>query len=242
LQLVAGMVEIAKSNAFVYRIRIGFILVNLSEIITIALKHVPFDGWSEKIFKLACNEANISEVKSKLLFPRGSIDLMLAFISSDNQKMTELIKIDKNHEKKYRDRVTDAIIKRIIIADLNKEAMRKAISVLSLPHMFPDNAAMIWNTSDAIWNALDDSSQDINWYTKRTTLAWVYSSTILYWLGDESKDLLKTKEFVNRRIDEVMEFESIKMKFKMSKVGKEFLKGAEKVFSLIKAPTANTNL
>jgi hypothetical protein len=54
--------------------------------------------------------------------------------------------------------------------------------------------------------------------------------------------LLKTKEFLNRRIDEVMEFESIKMKFKMSKVGKEFLKGAEKVFSLIKAPTANTNL
>ena len=117
------MVEIAKSNAFVYRIRIGFILVNLSEIITIALKHVPFDGWNEKTFKLACNEANISEVKSKLLFPRGSIDLMLAFISSDNQKMTELIKIDKNHEKMMQIISNRRIKKLIISATSNKHIL-----------------------------------------------------------------------------------------------------------------------
>ena len=91
---------------------------------------------------------------------------------------------------------------------------------------------------DAIWNSLGDTSKDINWYTKRVTLGTVYSSTLLYWLGDESKNMLKTEEFLHRRIDDVMEFEAVKVKFKNSKLGQEILKGAEKVFSLMK--TSNT--
>jgi len=187
---------------------------------------------------MVCDEAGISNVEGKLLFPRGSIDLMLTFIKKDDEEMVKLVVNDKNLEKKYRDRITDAMLTRIRLADENKEAMRKALSLLSLPHMIPDNAAMVWNLSDAIWNSLGDTSKDINWYTKRVTLGTVYSSTLLYWLGDESKNILKTEEFLHRRIDDVMEFEAVKVKFKNSKLGQEFLKGAEKVFSLMK--TSNT--
>ena len=187
---------------------------------------------------MVCDEAGISNVERKLLFPRGSIDLMLTFIKKDDGEMVKLVVNDKNLEKKYRDRITDAMLTRIRLADENKEAMRKALSLLSLPHMIPDNAAMVWNLSDAIWNSLGDTSKDINWYTKRVTLGTVYSSTLLYWLGDESKNILKTEEFLHRRIDDVMEFEAVKVKFKNSKLGQEFLKRAEKVFSLMK--TSNT--
>ena len=187
---------------------------------------------------MVCDEAGISNVERKLLFPRDSIDLMLTFIKKDDEEMVKLVVNDKNLEKKYRDRITDAMLTRIRLADENKEAMRKALSLLSLPHMIPDNAAMVWNLSDAIWNSLGDTSKDINWYTKRVTLGTVYSSTLLYWLGDESKNILKTEEFLHRRIDDVMEFEAVKVKFKNSKLGQEFLKGAEKVFSLMK--TSNT--
>ena len=154
---------------------------------------------------------------------------------TDNHQFSTRLKLNnENLEKKYRDRITDAMLTRIRLADANKEAMRKALSLLSLPHMIPDNAAMVWNLSDAIWNSLGDTSKDINWYTKRVTLGTVYSSTLLYWLGDESKNILKTEEFLHRRIDDVMEFEAVKVKFKNSKLGQEFLKGAEKVFSLMK--------
>ena len=187
---------------------------------------------------MVCDEAGISNVERKLLFPRDSIDLMLTFIKKDDEEMVKLVVNDKNLEKKYRDRITDAMLTRIRLADENKEAMRKALSLLSLPHMIPDNAAMVWNLSDAIWNSLGDTSKDINWYTKRVTLGTVYSSTLLYWLGDESKNILKTEEFLHRRIDDVMEFEAVKVTFKNSKLGQEFLKRAEKVFSLMK--TSNT--
>ena len=213
-------------------------MTDINRLITISLKHVPFDGWNKKTFKMACDEAGISNVEGKLLFPRGSIDLMLTFIKKDDEEMVKLVVNDKNLEKKYRDRITDAMLTRIRLADENKEAMRKALSLLSLPHMIPDNAAMVWNLSDAIWNSLGDTSKDINWYTKRVTLGTVYSSTLLYWLGDESKNILKTEEFLHRRIDDVMEFEAVKVKFKNSKLGQEFLKGAEKLFSLMK--TSNT--
>ena len=209
-------------------------MTDINKLITISLKHVPFDGWNEKTFKMACDEAGISNAEGKLLFPRGAIDLMLTFIKKDDEEMVKLVGNDKNLEKKYRDRITDAMLTRIRLADANKEAMRKALSLLSLPHMIPDNAAMVWNLSDAIWNSLGDTSKDINWYTKRVTLGTVYSSTLLYWLGDESKNILKTEEFLHRRIDDVMEFEAVKVKFKNSKLGQEFLKGAEKVFSLMK--------
>ena len=213
-------------------------MTDINRLITISLKHVPFDGWNKKTFKMVCDEAGISNVERKLLFPRGSIDLMLTFIKKDDEGMVKLVVNNKNLEKKYRDRITDAMLTRIRLADENKEAMRKALSLLSLPHMIPDNAAMVWNLSDAIWNSLGDTSKDINWYTKRVSLGTVYSSTLLYWLGDESKNILKTEEFLHRRIDDVMEFEAVKVKFKNSKLGQEFLKGAEKVFSLMK--TSNT--
>lgn len=216
-------------------------MIDISRLIVISLKHVPFDGWNEKTFKMVCKEAGISDIEGRLLFPRGSIDLMLAFIQKDDEKMAELVVADKNLDKKYRDRITDAILTRIKIADTNKEAMRKALSFLSLPHMFPDNAAMVWSLSDTIWNSLGDTSKDINWYTKRVTLSSVYSSTLLYWLGDESKNILKTKEFLDRRIDDVMEFEAIKIKFKNSKLGREFLKGTEKAFSFMTSSNTGSN-
>ena len=38
---------------------------------------------------------------------------------------------------------------------------------------------------------LGDTSRDINWYTKRTSLSAVLSATALYWLGDESNPMLQ---------------------------------------------------
>ena len=62
----------------------------------------------------------------------------------------------------------------------------------------------------AIWEALGDTSDDLNWYTKRSTLSGVYSSTVLYWLGDDSTGSRGTWEFLDRRIDDVMQIEKFK--------------------------------
>lgn len=208
-------------------------MADTNQLIKIALKHVPFEGWNEQVFKKTCLEGKISIDQGKLLFPRSSTDLMLSFIKRDDKETSNLIKRKDNTEEKYRDRILNAIFCRINLAEKNKEAYRKAMSLLALPHMAADNAAMIWNLSDTIWVALDDNSTDINWYTKRISLGFVYSAALIYWLGDESDGLKNTKGFLERRIQNIMEFEMVKGKFKNSKFGREFMRGTSKFYSIM---------
>ncbi len=69
---------------------------------------------------------------------------------------------------------------------------------------------LLYKTVDAMWYAAGDTSTDFNFYTKRATLAGVYSSTLLYWLNDRSPGAEATWAFLDRRIDDVMKFEKLK--------------------------------
>ena len=74
-----------------------------------------------------------------------------------------------------------------------------------------DGAKAIWGTADRIWTALGDTSDDLNWYTKRATLSAVYGATVLYWLGDDlARTIRRRGSFLDRRIDGVMQFEKLK--------------------------------
>ena len=60
------------------------------------------------------------------------------------------------------------------------------------------------------WYAAGDQSVDFNFYTKRATLAGVYSATVLFWLNDRSEGSAATWEFLDRRLDDVMKIEKLK--------------------------------
>ncbi len=70
----------------------------------------------------------------------------------------------------------------------HKEAIRRALSWLSLPAHAPRAARITAATVDAIWHAAGDTSADFSWYTKRGILAAVISATLLYWLNEHSED------------------------------------------------------
>ena len=61
--------------------------------------------------------------------------------------------------------------------------MRRGMTLFSLPTHAADGAKALWQTCDLIWDTLGDTSDDVNWYTKRATLSGVYSSTLLYLAG-----------------------------------------------------------
>jgi ubiquinone biosynthesis protein COQ9 len=54
---------------------------------------------------------------------------------------------------------------------------------------------------------------DLNHYTKRAILSGVYGSTLMAFLDDESADFAETHAFLERRIDNVMQFEKAKAKW-----------------------------
>ncbi len=200
-----------------------------------ALPHVAFDGWSEATFRAAAAEADIEEAAARLACPRGAVDLAVAFHRSGDADMVRRVQAADLTAMKIRERVTFAVRARIEAAG-DKEVVRRGTALFALPHHAPEGAALIWGTADAIWTALGDSSDDVNWYTKRATLAGVYGSTVLYWLGDRSPGDQATWEFLDRRIEDVMQIEKVKAKVRNNEFLQKVLAGPNWVLDRIKPP------
>ena len=48
-----------------------------------------------------------------------------------------------------------------------------------------------------------NNATDFSFYTKRISLAAVYSSTLFFWLNDESIDNKNTEQFLDRRLNDI---------------------------------------
>src|SRR5262249_29371174 len=118
---------------------------------------------------------------------------------------------------KIRDRIKLAVRTRIEQTVGGKESVRRGLAMLAFPFNTPLAARLVYRTVDAIWYAAGDTSTDFNFYTKRATLAGVYSSTLLCWLNDRSEGNEETWSFLDRRIDDVMRFEKWKAEFRTPK-------------------------
>ena len=193
--------------------------------------HVPFDGWSQTTFDAAVAEVGMNPAHAKTLCPRGVADLAVAYHLRGDARMVAALDADDLDEMRFRDRVAHAI--RVRLADADKEIVRRGSALFALPHMAADGAKLIWGTADAVWTALGDTSNDVNWYTKRATLSAVYGSVVLFWLGDDGTGL---DDFIDRRIDNVMQFEKVKAQVNENPLLKPLTGPLARMASMIKAP------
>jgi ubiquinone biosynthesis protein COQ9 len=141
---------------------------------------------------------------------------------------------------RFRDRIAAAVRFRLETAD--KEAVRRAVALFALPTHAAEGAGLVWQTASLIWEALGDSSQDLNWYSKRTILSAVYSGTVLFWLGDSSPGHEESWRFLDRRIENVMGFEKLKARVRDSALGRAFLDGPGRLLERIRKPESRTDL
>ncbi|WP_417719388.1 COQ9 family protein [Salipiger sp.] len=206
-----------------------------------ALNHVAFDGWSETTFREAVAEAAVDPVVARGLYPRGAVDLAIAFHKRGDAAMVRKVAETDLSAMRYRDRVAFAVQTRLEVVK-DREAVRRGMSLFALPMYAPDGAKLIWGTADAIWAALGDTARDFNWYSKRATLSGVYSSTVLYWLGDDSVDHQATRAFLDRRIEDVMRFEKTKAALRDNPLLKRVFAGPERVLSKVRAPQAQKDM
>lgn len=200
-----------------------------------ALMHVPFDGWSEATFRAAAADAGIELSLARAVCPRGAVDLALAYHARGDAAMVTRLR-EEDLPDRFRDKIAAAVRFRIEAVS-DKEAVRRGTTLFALPMHAADGAKAIWGTADLIWTTLGDTSDDVNWYTKRATLSGVYSATVLYWLGDDSIDNQATWDFLDRRIDDVMQIEKFKAKVRDNKALQALLTGPNWLMGRIKAPS-----
>jgi len=208
-----------------------------NELLQAAMMNVPFDGWTDATFEAAIRDADISRSVARAICPRGAVDLAVAFHKAGDAAMLERLQSADLSGMKFREKVTAAVRFRLEVVE-DKEAVRRGATLFALPMYAPDGARLIWETCDAIWTALGDTSEDVNWYTKRATLSGVYSSTVLYWLGDDSPDHMATWAFLDRRIEDVMRIEKLKAQVNENPMLRSLMTGPNWLMGQIKAPRA----
>ena len=207
-----------------------------AQLLAAALPHVAFDGWSETSLRAACQDLSITRQMAALACPRGAIDLAIRFHHDGDEAMQVVLQKTDINAMKIREKITFSVRARLD-AIRDKEAVRRGATLMALPQHAAEGAGLVWGTCDRIWAAIGDSSADVNWYTKRLTLSSVYSATVLYWLGDNSPNHQDTWTFLDRRIENVMQFEKFKAQVNATPLAKQLLAGPNWLLSKIKAPS-----
>lgn len=180
-----------------------------TELLAATLRHVPFDGWSEPALKRGAAEIDVPFATARALFPGGGIELLELHSAMTDEKMAQELSEAGLPSMRVRERISYAVRCRLELAGNEREAVRRAVTVLALPRNIATGTRLLFNTVDAMWRAAGDASADWNFYSKRALLAGVYSSSVLYWLQDESEGYEETWAFVDRRIADVMKVPQI---------------------------------
>ncbi|MBR9971714.1 COQ9 family protein [Magnetospirillum sulfuroxidans] len=170
-------------------------------LIVAALPHAVFDGWTAKTLVLAATDLEMELSLAERAFMGGPVEAVEHFADFGDRLMVadcgDLATL------KTPDRIKMLIRTRLERWSPHREALRRALALLALPSNAPIAAKITGRTVDAMWRAAGDVSHDFSWYTKRATLAGVYTATLLYWLDDGSPDCADSWAFLDRRLADV---------------------------------------
>ena len=173
------------------------------ELVRAMLIHVPFDGWSDAAISAAAEECGISIDEAATLLPGGAIDAIDTFTDLADRDMA--IALDQLDPRPVgiTSIIRDAILCRLDGASPHREAVASALRMLARPPHAPLAARTLYRTVDRIWRLTGDGAVDFSFYTKRATLAGVYSATLLYWVANPSADRTRIEAFLDQRLREV---------------------------------------
>lgn len=176
--------------------------------------HAAFDGWNEKAVESAAMEVGVDADLAKLSLKGGAMALIEAWIGSVDAEMARRLPPEKLNAMKIRERITTLVATRLEIAAPDREGQRRALAIMAMPQNVAAAARIGWRSADRMWRLAGDTATDFNHYTKRMTLSAVYASTLSVFVNDESDGFAETRAFLDRRIENVMQFEKAKAQAK----------------------------
>lgn len=173
-------------------------------------ENAVFDGWNAKAVESAAARLGIDPAQARLAFPKRKPAMVDAYIQGVDREMERRLPPAKLAKMKIRERIRALVWTRLEIMGPARESVRNALSILAMPQNVPLATRIAWRSADLMWRLAGDTSTDFNHYTKRMTLGVVYGSTLAAWLDDSSEKWSDTAAFLDRRIDNVMQFEKWK--------------------------------
>jgi ubiquinone biosynthesis protein COQ9 len=161
---------------------------------------VPLYGWQGKAIAEGLRDAGMAPEDAEWMFPRGAISAIEAWIDLADRRMEAAGLAADLAGMRTHERVRFLIKARLEAAEPHRDALRAALSVLAMPWNAPIAARSLARSVSAIWYTAGDKSADFSWYTRRATLAGIYSATLAFWLSGRGDGLEAALGFLDRRL------------------------------------------
>lgn len=172
--------------------------------------------WGEILIKKAEQECNFVQAYHYILFPDGISQIVQKFEEwLDKQAVAILEEIEKSA--KIRERIALALDVRIMRV-LSKKALLNHSAYCLIPLNILTSQESSFNSVDMIWRYAGDKSTDFNYYSKRGLLLPVYIASKVYYFADNSKEHIKTKEFIASSLDNIINIANYKNKIRLPKI------------------------
>ena len=172
-------------------------------ILRASMLHVPFDGWGEAALLAGAADSGHDVEMVHTAFPRGAIDAIALHSRLADQSMVDAFLALPERPDKVHLTIRALVLLRLEIAQPDKDAVRRALSILAMPANAGLSAKLLYKTVDSMWRAAGQRDTSFSFYTKRGSLAAVYSATVLAWLADNSGNLDATVAFLDRRLADI---------------------------------------
>ena len=193
----------ARDGGFRYEDGTRIVPDDAAAIIGATLVHVPFDGWTTAALEAGAAEAGFGGDDVARLFPGGPVDAVVTHSAMADLSMCEAFNAMDEKPERVHLAIRELVLVRLEQAAPHREAVRKGVALLAMPLNAAHSARALYATVDCMWRAAGQQDTDFNFYTKRATLAAVYSATLLAWINDTSGDPAKIEAFLDRRLRDV---------------------------------------
>ena len=146
------------------------------EILRASMPHVPFDGWCEAALLAGANDCGHDAEAVRTAFPRGATDAIALHSRLADQSMVDAFLELPERPEKVHLIIRQLVLLRLEIAQPDKDAIRRAVSVLAMPANAKLSAKLLYETVDSMWRAAGQRDTNFSFY------GWpYYSCACLYW-------------------------------------------------------------
>ncbi|ORX55654.1 ubiquinone biosynthesis protein COQ9 [Hesseltinella vesiculosa] len=168
-----------------------------------SLKYVPAFGWSQQSILQAAEDLGLSPAVQGV-FPGGGAGLVDAYLKDCRRQFVNAAQqLDLDQDPSVTSKIRQLTRLRLKLLEPVAPRWPEALATVSAnPTTVPSTLGHLVDIVDDIWYLAGDRSPDMNWYTKRASLAAVYSATELYMSQDLSQDYIETYRFLDRRLSD----------------------------------------
>lgn len=189
---------------------------NPDHILKELLPLVAFDGWTNFAFNQAVKRAKLDAGAAMRAFPKGVDECMDYFFARQDELLAQAFPEGTLKHMRMPERIETLLNWRLEKLLPYREAVRRAVAKRAMPWNAVKATVSLYKSVDLMWRLAGDTSTDFSFYTKRMTLAAIYSSALLYWLSDTSEHYSNTRAFIQRRLNDVASFGKWKKESKAS--------------------------